>query len=72
MTVTGTGFGLEEGETQITIGKLPATSVNCSSITSCTAVTPAHKAGSANVLATVNSNEPRHSKASPAAVFHYE
>lgn len=72
VTLTGTGFGLNEGETQITIGKLPASSVNCTSITTCTAVTPAHKVGSANILVTVNSNEPKHSKASPAGVFHYE
>jgi hypothetical protein len=72
MTLTGSGFGLAAGETQVTIDKLPATSVNCSSTTTCTAVTPAHKAGPAKVLVNINSNEPKHSKASPAAVFHYE
>jgi hypothetical protein len=72
VTLTGTGFGLGETETEVTIGKLPATSVNCTSITTCTAVTPAHKAGLANVLVTIASNEPKHSTANEAAVFHYE
>ena len=72
VTITGTGFGLGETETQITIGKLPATAVDCSSTTSCTALTPAHKAGLAKVSVNINSNEPKHSKSSPGAVFQYE
>jgi hypothetical protein len=74
VTFTGTGFGLGETETHFTIDKIPATAVDCTSITTCTAVTPAgKKAGlTASVLISVSSNEPGHSKKSSAAEFHYE
>ncbi len=72
VTITGSGFGLGETETLLTFAKLPATSVDCTSMTTCTAVTPAHKAGTAAVAVDVKSNEPKRSKPNPAAVFHYE
>jgi hypothetical protein len=73
VTITGTGFGLGEGETGFMFGKTLATDVECSSITTCTAVTPAvKKAGLAAVIVNVASNEPEHSKKNPAAEFRYE
>jgi hypothetical protein len=53
VTVTGTGFGPGTG-TIFKFGTTIATSVNCSSLTTCTLVSPAHKAGIVEVKATVN------------------
>ena len=75
VTLTGTGFGLGTGETEFKIGKALATSVECSSITTCTAVTPPakkRKGGAADVVVTVNSNEPASSTKNPAVAFLYE
>jgi hypothetical protein len=44
VTLTGTGFAVGEGAIRVMFGTTLATSVNCSSITTCTAVTPAHTA----------------------------
>lgn len=75
VTFTGTGFGLGETETKFEVGKALATSVDCSSTTTCTAVTPPAKkgkAGSADVIVSVSSNEPAKSKKNPAVAFVYE
>jgi len=71
VTVTGTGFALGETETQVIFGRTPATSVNCSSSTTCTAVTPEHKVGNVFVAVLVNTPEPKRSKGNPAAKFEY-
>jgi len=54
VTITGTGFGVGTTETVFKFGKTAlASSVDCTSITTCTAVTPAHAAGIVNVRAKV-------------------
>jgi hypothetical protein len=53
VTVGGTGFALGAGATTFKLGTIPVTSVNCTAITSCTIVLPAHKAGSLDLRATV-------------------
>lgn len=73
VTIAGSGFGLEPGETEFLFGKSPAKSVTCSSFSSCTAIAPASsKTGTALLKVIVNSNEPKTSKKNPAAGFHYE
>lgn len=73
VTITGSGFGLGENETEVLFGKTPATGVDCTSITTCTAVAPpAAKAGLAAVEVSIKSNEPKKSKKNPAAEFDYE
>jgi hypothetical protein len=72
--VTVTGYGFEPGNagTTFVFNKLPATSVECVSSTSCTMMTPAAskgKAGKAKVTAKVNG---KGSSASSAASFTYE
>jgi hypothetical protein len=54
ITVTGTGFGLGTEATLFKFGSIEATTVSCSSITTCTVVTPSHVAGAVAVKATVN------------------
>jgi hypothetical protein len=55
ITITGTGFAPGSTETVFDFGSSPATSVNCSSFTTCTALTPAvRKAGSQPVVVTVD------------------
>jgi acyl-homoserine-lactone acylase len=67
VTITGTGFALGAG-TKIQFGS-KTVSASCSSITTCTAVSPAHKgAGAVKVKASVAG---KHSAASPAAEFTY-
>jgi hypothetical protein len=68
VTVTGTGFALGAGATAFKLGTIPVTSVNCTSITSCKIVVPAHKAGSLDLRATV---EKLVSPKVPADVFTY-
>jgi hypothetical protein len=54
VTITGTGFGVGTTATVFKFGKtILATSVDCTSITTCTAVTPAHAAGIVNIRAKV-------------------
>jgi len=53
VTVTGTGFGVGTGATVFKFGSTPASSVNCTTITSCAIVSPPHKAGVFAVRATV-------------------
>jgi hypothetical protein len=54
VTVSGSGFAPGSGATTITFGATAATSVNCASTTTCTAVTPAHGAQTVDVSATVS------------------
>jgi hypothetical protein len=54
VTVSGTGFALGKTATVLKFGSTTATSVNCTSITRCTAVSPAHAVGTVDVKATVN------------------
>jgi alpha-tubulin suppressor-like RCC1 family protein len=53
ITVTGTGFVVGSG-TSFFFGQAKATSVSCSSTTSCTMLTPAHEAGTVDVIAQAN------------------
>lgn len=69
VTVTGAGFALGSG-TKFEFGKAPATSVECTSTSSCTVLTPAGKAGSpVAVKATVGTAK---SEANTLATFTYE
>jgi hypothetical protein len=52
VTITGTGFALGAATT-VHFGSTLATGVECSAITTCTAVAPAHKAGSVDIKAAV-------------------
>jgi phospholipase C len=52
VTITGTGFALG-ASTTVHFGSALATNVECSAITTCVAVAPAHKAGSVDVKANV-------------------
>lgn len=54
VTVTGEGFALGSTATIFKFGTLRAHSVNCTSSTTCTLITPAEQAGTVNVKATVN------------------
>jgi alpha-tubulin suppressor-like RCC1 family protein len=53
-TVTGTGFGLGTEATLFKFGTTEATTVNCTSNTSCTVTAPSHVAGIVDVKATVS------------------
>jgi hypothetical protein len=53
-SVSITGVGFAPGATTIKFGSTLAASVECTSSTFCTAVTPPHAAGKPNVTATVN------------------
>lgn len=54
VTITGTGFGLGTTATAFHFGGTAlATSVDCTSITTCTAVSPARAAGTVNVKAKI-------------------
>lgn len=54
VTITGTGFGVGTSATVFKFGKtILATSVDCTSITTCSAVTPAHAAGAVDVRAKI-------------------
>jgi hypothetical protein len=68
VTITGTGFALGSTTTFL-FGKAPATSVNCTSISACTAVSPASAvARGVNVRAVVAKKK---SPSNPADVFTY-
>lgn len=69
VTITGTGFALG-AKTTFKFGSVLASSVNCSSITSCTAVAPAAtKVGKVDVVATVAGKSSK--KNPPADQFTY-
>ncbi len=53
VTVTGTGFAPGSTATTFLFGKGAATAVQCASFSECTMVSPAHKAGTVDVKATV-------------------
>jgi hypothetical protein len=53
VTVTGTGFALGSATT-FKFGSAKASSVNCSSSTKCTVLSPPHVAATVDVKATVN------------------
>jgi IPT/TIG domain len=54
VTVQGTGFALGKTATAFKFGTTKAASVNCTSSTQCTVVSPAHATGKVEVKATVN------------------
>ena len=69
VSVSGTGFAVGTNTTQVRFGTVLSKSVSCTSATSCTAVAPAHTAGTVAVAALVSK------VASPAATgaqFTYE
>lgn len=68
-TITGTGFGLGTTATVVRFGGALATSVDCTSFTTCTVVAPARKSGTVDVRATMN-NMP--TARTPADQFTYE
>jgi hypothetical protein len=51
VTITGTGFAIGTTETSFSFHSAPATSVECTSINTCTAVTPEHAADTVDVRA---------------------
>ena len=60
VTVTGTGFGLGTEATRFDFGTTEATTVNCTSNTTCTVVAPSHVTGVVDVKATVSGqNSPK-------------
>jgi hypothetical protein len=66
LTITGTGFGVGTTATAFHFGGAPlATSVNCTSSTSCTAVAPAHKPGVVDIKAKVVESEVGASRLNP-------
>jgi alpha-tubulin suppressor-like RCC1 family protein len=69
VSVTGTGFAVGTSATRFKFGATLATSVNCSSSTTCTVVSPAHAAGTVDVKATVN--KVASAKSRPADQFTY-
>jgi alpha-tubulin suppressor-like RCC1 family protein len=70
VTITGAGFALGTTATTVKFGTAKATSVNCTSATSCTVVAPAHAVGAVDVRATVN--KVISPKSRPADEFTYE
>jgi IPT/TIG domain len=70
VTITGSGFALGSG-TSFNFGKAAASSVNCTSASSCTAVSPAAgKAGTVDVLAVVGTSKGKKNR--PGDRFTYE
>ncbi len=53
VTVTGTGFGIGLGATTFTFDSVPASEVECIALTTCTLVTPPHKAATVIVKAAI-------------------
>jgi hypothetical protein len=54
ITVTGSGFGLGAEATLFKFGTTEATTVSCTTITTCTVVVPSHAAGTVDMKATVS------------------
>lgn len=69
VTITGTGFGVGTTATLVRFGGARAASVDCTSITTCTVVAPAHKAGAVDVRAAVGTMV---TERNPADQFTYE
>jgi hypothetical protein len=59
VTITGTGFGLGPEATLFKFGKTNATTVECTTVTSCTVLAPSHAVGTVDVKATVNGQTSR-------------
>lgn len=73
ITITGTGFATGKEETLIQVGKAYATSVHCTSFTTCTAITGASKrAGASSVVVHIRTNVAEASEPNPEATFNYE
>lgn len=73
VAITGSGFGLEKGQTEVLFGENPSLSVTCSSTTSCTAISPgSNKSGPQAIKVTIHGTESKNSKKNPAATFTYE
>jgi alpha-tubulin suppressor-like RCC1 family protein len=70
VTIIGTGFALGGSATTFKFGKKYATSVDCTSSTSCTAVSPLGKAGTVDVIAAVG--KAKSATSPPADHFTYE
>jgi len=70
VTITGTGFALGKTATKVKFGTTVSKSVNCTSTTECTLVSPAHAVGTVDVKATVN-NKLSSPKNAPADQFTY-
>jgi alpha-tubulin suppressor-like RCC1 family protein len=68
--VSGTGFAPGAGATAFTFGKATASSVSCESATSCVLVTPAAKAGTVDVVASVGKAKSK--KTRPQDQFTFE
>ena len=69
VTVTGTGFGLGTEATAFMFGTTEATTVDCTSNTTCIVVVPSHVAGTVDVIATVSGQ--KSPKTVPADQFTY-
>jgi hypothetical protein len=73
ITITGTGFATGAEETLIQVGTAYATSVHCSSFTTCTGITgAAKKAGASAVIVRIRTNVNEASEPNPEAMFTYE
>jgi hypothetical protein len=74
VTVTGSGFAVGTTRTTLQVNKVPASDVECSSISTCTFLAPPGKAGAQFVKAFVESDDPggQTSQENPEAVFTYE
>jgi IPT/TIG domain len=73
VTISGSGFGTGTAATAFHFGRYPATSVECASSATCTAITPARKAGTVDVRATVpNSGIARSARNPPDDQFTFE
>ena len=73
ITITGTGFATSPEETLIEVGNVYATSVHCSSFTTCTGITGAGKKAGANaVIVRIRTNVDEASEPNPEAMFTYE
>jgi hypothetical protein len=70
VAVHGSGFGLGTSATTIKFGRVPGSSVDCTSTTICTVLTPAASAGPVAVTASVSRKTSRPSP--PADDFTYE
>ncbi|HEX3509704.1 MAG TPA: alkaline phosphatase family protein [Solirubrobacteraceae bacterium] len=68
VAITGSGFAAAHGATSVRFGAAAASAVECSSSTSCSAVSPPHADGGVDVRVTVSSVT---SASTPADVFTY-
>ncbi|HYM46256.1 MAG TPA: IPT/TIG domain-containing protein, partial [Solirubrobacteraceae bacterium] len=69
VTITGTGFGVGADATSFEFGKALAASVTCTTTTTCVVWTPAERAGTVDVIATVGKAKSK--KTPPADQFTY-